>query len=388
MGRNRKHTILIACLALLLGAVTAEAEVDSTLRPLNPQSMGQGGCPVASAEGFDALLFNPASFASPDGSFTYYASSFWLHADPLGALLAVLDSGSSSFDNFVDEQIPSGGFGFGSADGIGYVGRGIAAAVLMNIDAYLWGPLGSAAGDLIFTLSFISGFAYPFQLKDATLTLGFDIRPMIRIQAPINEAVMQDFLDSLSSSANPLATLNGQPALHGLAVAVDFGMIVDWGTVRWGLSVRDFLGTRFQYKQDPFGDVLVSLRDSGGFPTGGTAVDNYVVPMDISTGFAYNFLRGRSKTVSDFVVHWAVCDVITTAMEQKAPTAMLHAGAQLELFNRLALRAGFNQGYLTFGLGVKLWVLDLNMAYFTREMGTLTASRASPGFTLEAAIRR
>ena len=53
----------------------------------------------------------------------------------------------------------------------------------------------------------------------------------------------------------------------------------------------------------------------------------------------------------------------------------------------LALRAGFNQGYLTFGLGAALYVVDLNLAYFSREMGDGFRETAGRGVSVEAALR-
>jgi hypothetical protein len=199
---------------------------------------------------------------------------------------------------------------------------------------------------------------------------------------------MQDFLTSLSSDTNPLANLNSYNALHGYALAIDLGLIIDWGNVKWGTSIRDLLGTRFAYTEDPFGDIVVSLKDSGGFPTGGPSVDDRITPMDISTGFAYTFGFKRSKFLTALALHWALCDIFTVAKEKLPPAGMLHAGAEIEFWKRLELRAGFNQGYLTFGLGANLWLLDLNLAYFTREMGSQSATRASSGLTVEAAIRR
>ena len=391
MYRSKVQTILIALILLLMGRVFSAfgSEVDSPLRPASPQILGQGGCVVATASGYDALFSNPAGFASSEGSFTYYTSSFWLYANPLQAFLALVDPASSALQTFMEDQITAGGFGFGNADGLGYVGRGFGLGGVITIDTYAWGATtGAVEGDLAVTLAFIGGYAYPFKIKDAIMKIGADIRPMIRILAPVDHPTMLDFINALQSSANPLATLNSKNALHGTAIGIDFGVIVESGGLRWGLSVRDFLGTRFRYIQDPFGDMLVSLRETGRFPTGGVSVDGYVVPMDISSGFAYDFDFGNSRAVTDLVVHWSLSDIVTVVMEERPPASVMHAGAELELYNRWKLRAGFNQGYLTFGTGIQVWLLDFNLAFFTREMGVLATNRANHGMTLEVAFRR
>ncbi len=321
MPRNKGQKILIILILFLAigGSRPAQAEIDPPFRPASPQILGQGGYPAATASGYDALFVNPSGFASSGGSFTFYGSSFWLYADPLPALRAIVDPDSSALQNFIEDQMTSGGFGFGSSDGIGYVGRGIAAA-LITIDAYLWGAtVGTAAGELTLTLAFISGFAYPFQVKEARVILGMDVRPMIRIRAPIDHLVMQDFLDALRSEGNPLTNLNSTDALRGYALAIDLGALVEGGGLRWGVAIRDFLGTRFNYRMDPFGDILTSLRENGGFPTGGAAVDDHLIPMDVSSGFAYNFDFGDSKVVTDLVLHWGLCDIVTVAAQRPPP---------------------------------------------------------------------
>ena len=388
MRQNKGQKILVALLLFLAVGATALAEVDPPLRPASPQILGQGGSAVATASGYEALFSNPAGFVASkgEGSITFYTSSFWLYAEPLRAFLALVDRDSSALQDYVDDQLESGGFGFGNADGIGYVGRGFGVGGVITIDTYL--PDSAAEGDLSVTLAFIGGYAFPIKIKDAVLKFGVDFRPMIRILAPVDYTIIQDFVDALQSDANPLDNLNSEDALHGTALGIDLGVIVEWKELRWGLAVRDFLNTRFRYTEDPFGDILVSLRETGAFPKGGAAVDNHFVPMDISTGFAYDFDFGDSKKITDLVLYWALSDIVTVVMEERPPAGVLHAGAELELYGRWQLRGGFNQGYLTFGTGIQFWLLDLNVAFFSREMGNLSTNRANPGMTMELAFRR
>lgn len=47
----------------------------------------------------------------------------------------------------------------------------------------------------------------------------------------------------------------------------------------------------------------------------------------------------------------------------------LHLGVEYKLPVILALRAGLNQGYPSYGVGVDLWILNLNYAYYIEEIG-------------------
>ena len=46
------------------------------------------------------------------------------------------------------------------------------------------------------------------------------------------------------------------------------------------------------------------------------------------------------------------------------------------------------KGYVTLGTGIQFWIVDLNLAFFTRETGTFLNSLANPGLTFELAFRQ
>jgi hypothetical protein len=385
---NTKRNRFLILLLFLIAAAAVSADVDPPLMPVSPQIMGQGGSAVATAGGYEALFANPAGFVAPkgEGSLTFYTSTFWLYGNPLLAFAALIDPASTALQDYVDDQLASGGFGFGNADAVAFVGRGFGLGGLITIDTFL--PDAAATGYLMVNVAFIGGYAFPIRIKEAVLKFGVDFRPMIRILAPMTYTIMSDFVDAFQTDHNPLATLNSTDALHGTALGIDLGIILEWEQLRWGLAFRDFLGTRFRYTQDPFGDILVSLRESGSFPSGGTSVTNHYIPMDVSTGFAYDFDFPESKRITDLVLYWSLDDIVTMVIEERPASAVLHAGAELELFDRWQLRAGFNQGYLTFGTGIQFWIMDVNLAFFTRETGTLSNSEGNPGLTLEVAFRQ
>jgi len=386
--QKRRAIITLFLLSISAALLAADYRIDEPFVPACPEVLAQGSSFTANARGFPALFTNPAAFASKEGSTTLYSSSAWLYANPTRALLAVTDPDSAALVNFVEEEITGGGFGFGSADGIGYVGNGIGISALINIDAYLWGStLPAAAGILCITMAYIAGYAVPLEISRTTIMLGADIRPMIRIRAPIDHQVMLDFLGALQSGGNPLANLNSADALHGYAIGLDAGGILERGGFRLGFSMRNILGSRFKYTQDPFGDIIASLRDSGGFPVGGTPVNDYRIPLDFNVGAAYRLRFRKTRLLNSLSLHLSVNDVISTIRERRPPLELLHLGTEIELFRFLKLWAGLNDSYPTFGFGVQLWVLDLNAAVFTREVGTNLWDRPSPGIVMEAAIR-
>jgi hypothetical protein len=387
--RNRT-LVLLVLLSLAPALFAAEPVRESPPVPVLPEIMAQGGCFTANAQGYGALFYNPAGFASARGSLTLLSASSWVYARPVRLLEAVTGRGEpTALTSLFEEEVTAGGFGAGASFGIGYVGRGLGLGAILDLDSYLWGPsvLG-AQGTLDASLSFVAGLAFPLQLFGLKLTLGADLRPLIRIQVPVDYTAMFGFLDVLQSGGDPLAALRASPTRYGYGFGIDLGAILDLGNLKLGLAVRDFLDTRVTYTASTLGEVLDSLRDTGGFPAGGVSLPtDYLIPMDLSLGLAYRFDLGAKSRIIDPMVHASLSDLIGVIRDGRSAWTALHLGTEVRLLRFLALRAGLNQGYFSFGGGLRLPALDLNWAVFTREMGRSFGDRPSSGMTVEAALR-
>jgi hypothetical protein len=66
-------------------------------------------------------------------------------------------------------------------------------------------------------------------------------------------------------------------------------------------------------------------------------------------------------------------------------TQKLHLGTEMEL-GPLALRAGINQGYLTYGVGLDLWFFKVDAAAYATELGTYTGQARSDRYSLNLTI--
>lgn len=381
--------VALLFLAFSLSLLPAQAILEEPFLPMSPEVIAQGGSFIANATGYNSLFYNPAGFASPKGSLTVLSSTAWVYSNPLRLLQAMDNNGDpQALVGFIEDEITAGGFGVGLSSGVGYVGRGLGLGAVLNLDSYLWGPTAlGAQGDMSATLAFIGGLAVPMNFFGAKLILGGDIRPLIRIRVPVDYTTIFSILDAIQTGGDPLAVLNSAEALYGFGFGIDLGAILELGNLKAGVTVRDFLGTRLAYNQSLFGDVITSLKETGGFPSDGTVVADHLIPMDISAGLAYRFNFGSFNRIIDPVLHASISDVIGVIRDQRSPWALLHIGAEVRLLRFLALRAGLNQGYLTVGGDVRLLFLDLNWALFTREMGRHLGDRPSSGLALEAALR-
>jgi hypothetical protein len=64
----------------------------------------------------------------------------------------------------------------------------------------------------------------------------------------------------------------------------------------------------------------------------------------------------------------------------------LKAGAEVKLFSMLDVRAGLNQGYITIGAGVDLFVIRLEAAYYRQEFGVQLDDKPVDALTIRANI--
>lgn len=152
--------------------------------PLSPSIMAQGGCAIATAQGYDAFFNNnPAGFSLANGAFTL-ASGSWIYSRPdlLVSQAFQLATGSTNptatFD-FINSQVTSGGFGAGSSIGIGYIRDGFALGMAFILDSLFHGPtMLGMTGNLTGTLGFIAGLSVPFEALAVRVHVDGDVRLM------------------------------------------------------------------------------------------------------------------------------------------------------------------------------------------------------------------
>jgi hypothetical protein len=461
----KTRTALIVLIAVTL-APMAFAQSEVILEPFSvysPRIMGQGGSASAVAAGYDALYNNPAAFADKKGSLTLGSFTAWGFAEPLPLLVATglmpaadaslnygytypsaytlgtqpedldpTDSlyalpGDASYDGnrgtistkamlaFFQEEAKFG-IGAGAAAGLGWVGGGLGLGAFMTQNVFLQGdtfPLG-VSGPASTTFALVGGFALPIRLGPMTLSVGGDIRPMIRAYTQLDAKAVTAMMDQLgigsgsgsgSGMESMLAGLNGVTMYQGAALAIDFGAKLVLGDLTVALSARDLFNTRFiSMYGHKLGNYVNYLMTDGSLPpnTGnyydldsGTydATVNeitdtaFIIPMNISMGAAFHPNLGFLSFFFDPTVSVDLVDPIGVIRDKQSPWSLLHFGADVKMLRFISLRAGINQGYVTAGFGVKLLFLDINASMFTRELGPYAGDRPNTGYTLEAALR-
>jgi hypothetical protein len=379
-------------ITLFSGAAFAAQIVEIPFVPLSPAVMAQGGTSIATAQGYDAFFSNPAGLSRGGGDFMLTSATSWIYARPDQLIsqamqLALGTTTSAATFNFINSQVTNGGFGGGWSYGVGYVRNGFGFGAAFILDSLLYGQtLLGMTGDLTATLGFMGGLSVPFDLLGVKVHVGGEVRPMIRIHAPITNSTAVSLVNALANGGDLAAALNSATAYYGSGIGFDVGAIAELSWFSFGLSIRDLGGTRFLYSSNTFGSVTGGLA-RGAFPAGSPATDTYLIPMDVGVGISFHPDLGSAQYFVDPRISVDFRNIAGALDGSAIVWTLLHAGVELRLLNMFTLSVGVNQGYLTAGGGVKLVAFDLNMAVFTRELGVHLGDRPSSGMTFSADVR-
>jgi hypothetical protein len=396
MPRMKRILVFAALLTAVTAVLPAADVVELGFFPMSPGVLAQGGADTATAQGWDAFFANPAGFSRGQGDLTVLQTGAWLYARPdraIALVQEVIASGASAgLFTSIGDEITGGGFGVGASMGIGYAGKGLGLGMAIITDSYFWGStLLGMGGDLTATVGFMGGMSFPLEAGPFTFHVGGTLRPMVRIHTLLPNADALAMFTALQAGSSLVTALGTADAVYGVGVGLDLGVIAELGWFTLGLSARDIGGTVFNYSMDDFATVASVFGSELRLPPGALVTDRYVVPMDVSFGASFHPLLGKFNNIFDTTLHVELTDLVNTIADAVAGDGsiwkMVHAGAELKLLRVFNAWAGLSQGYFTFGAGLDLFVVDLNLAVFTRELGAYLGDRPSSGASLEFAIR-
>ncbi|MCC2678705.1 MAG: hypothetical protein K0R29_1281 [Pseudobdellovibrio sp.] len=210
-----------------------------------------------------------------------------------------------------------------------------------------------------FNMNFISDYGYAvggaLKLNDSS-ALGATFRHVKRWGG--NQDINVSSLTGSSSS--DLADNNFQD--HGVGHALDLAYMTTFNSNPWKPTValvwRDVGVTKFNMtsgNQDP-PRQLDNL-------TLGVSVEQDLPLIKLYHGLEYDF--------------------ITESTED--PAKKIHLGTELS-FGPIDLRAGINQGYVTYGVGLDLWFFEIEAASYATELGTYAGQERSDRYNVSITL--
>lgn len=328
-----KQLLLLSILLLSLPSLAIELyQMGQSTR-----SVGMGGTGIAFARGTDALFNNPAALARVNG-FSLNIITFGPAVSTNAKDVADSMSGSGSSFSQADVDQLYGKQIFSDITGmtglvIPYVGVGGYSnnTMLMSFNNPSFPT---------FNVDFTSDYAYvvggAIPITD-NFSLGIAGRHVKRWQGNA------DILVSSLIGANAQDVLEASLLNKGKGNALDLSALYTFKGSSWNIDVAT---------------VWKDVGDTKFNPTEGVGPDRQ----------ENNLMFGVSALKEIGFISW------TNAFEYKFVrntgdiTKKLHLGTELS-FALFDVRAGYNQGYLSYGVGVDLWFLQLDVAKYTSELG-------------------
>lgn len=385
-----KRLYCFLLLLVLAAFVGAQPVTQAVVTPRDARAMALGGSFQALSSGFDAFYGNPSAFGSAKSEFTVLDASTWLYLKPTVANvgdLSKLVTGEADQAAMVDTLnrfVTENGFGGGFSAGLGYIGKGLGIGAYVVEDVVVSGP--NALGAKITQAAQVNaviGLAIPIKLGGLTLSFGGDIRPFFRVDSPAGGWAFAPILSAFMSGGDPVAPIMSEDAYSSFGLAMDFGLSLELGTLSLGLSARD-IAPPYKLVQSTVGTMLSSLSGGNIQSAGGTGLEAALLPA-LSVGLSW-----KPALIPYFLepaLYFEIQDPVAVIKDKESIWKLFHAGLDLEVFSFLNLRAGVNKGWLSAGFGIDLFLLELDAAIFTEEIGRVPGDYGRSGIVLQAAIR-
>ncbi len=336
-------SVLIISLTLCLVSVSLAGNAPNvTFRDI--RAMGMGGAGVATMEGFNALMYNPALLGKADFGLELINIQANMSKDVFD-LIDFIDDNQDALDNFTDltlaeqeqllrdmDKFDNNSIGAGVMPKVGLVMSNFAVGVYatgevdFKIDKGIFDPKIFAYGHLDIVYSAGYGSKLPLGIISFLpndLYYGVDLKIIRRSFANYKSSATDLEFDNVIDSLEENETTG---------FGLDFGLLYEMmpGKLTLGAKVNDFLSD----------------------------IGDDKMPMIVNVGAAYKFSENLlfAADYNDFFMH-----------KSASLFNRLYFGAELHLGHILMARGGFAQGYPSIGAGLSFGALAFDGAIYGIE---------------------
>lgn len=387
----RKSVIIAIVLALVVGSMVAAVpfEFEATSQPFalhSLRSVSMGGAGLATPGRSDGLFINPASLGQkrfflsiPSVAVTLYNFKHIMDEDIFTELKTAIDSGDE-MELVTPLTDYLNGFGYGRNEMLS-----VDASVSFNLGSLAF---GIAAQERMHTTNTTSGSASGVNLigeVNAAAVTGYGLRLHFSDSVSLDLGASAKFAYRAYSEEIPLldtATeilqddqtfMETTPVMAGYAVPFDVGATLNLPLgFSLGAVARNLNGNYRMVVYPSINNFMDTASSELGEllnPSGTTVT--MVTPWSLDAGISWAPDLGNvfKPTIAVDVVDIMGLtqddgkDVKTKLLER------LNIGTEARLVNTFDLRFGINQGYMSVGAGLDLYVLRIDAAYYWREFG-------------------
>lgn len=415
-----KKLLLIILINIGITAWAIDTYYENGLSFYSPEVLAQGNTFVAEANGLASFEYNPAGLTG-ESSFTLFSANMNLisnlvqlsddilleYNDDEGTSLTGIDLDVLSYlldpDNRVSlitallnqvsepygDSIYANGLGAASALSMGFTGNGFGIGLSMSLDYEVYGnELLTSELNSVITTSLLLGYGRTLNLGIISLDLGVAARPTYKIRSnsaltPVVDMLLEDTISLTSSDF-----MEDLDYLTGIGVGIDAGAKVHFMDLTVGLAVLDIGGTNTVYYENSYENII-----NGTLLGTEKVLDEYVTPATLKFGLSYNpslwalFDIINPTIALDYSLEFIDEGTFEDYANQGSFWNNLSLGTELEIVSMVSLRAGLNQGYVTLGVGLELFIFELDAAVYSYELGEDVGDRQQMGAVVEFGIR-
>lgn len=397
-----KRILLIALLALIsissIFAVNlAKPSADNTyaamvepFQPLTARALGMGSAGVAVTGRSDTFYINPASLASkrfqlslPSAQVTLYHVYDILES---GMIENVINGSENIFSGAgsILDSIEAGKGKIADVDaGVSFTAAGFGLGVNARASILTYGDdVGGVNSDIIAKVNAAVSMGYGFRINlpsDFSLDLGL----MVRFNyLAYTEKVGAEKVQEVMGNEDPdiMSIFAGIPVMAGFSIPIDVGLNLNmpYG-FSLGVVARNLNG---KYHMTGFDNYEKFLQD----PFGGKVIKDNKFTFDsdwsLDAGIGWSFNRWYFSPTIAVDVRDIVGLAQTKNVDFRDFMYHLNIGAEIRLLSFLDVRGGLSQGYWTLGVGIDLWAIKMDIAYFSQEFGDRVGDNGLDGLTI------
>ena len=370
---HRPRLALIAALMLASGAlVSAGSFVFPGVEFPSARLDAMGGVHVALADDISTLFSNPAGFrqAGPQLAISELTMNLSGPVFSIADLMLRVSNGESPTTLLSDPKVQTlltslhASAGLNGPISFGYVGNGLGFGFFDSTDVTFEtaGTLPTITTTVNENLMFVGGYAFAIPLPPSLLST-LDLGVSLKVSAQ-GSVVSDQAISTLLSSPN-ISFLTNAPFDMFVGFGVDAGILYTWNkTISVGIVGRNLYAPVMQ-------NHYTRLTSFGGSaPT----VSYGYTPLNLSAGILFSpglGLLERYVTNLKLMLDYSdILDFVTHSATATNPVLHIGLGAEVVVLQILALRAGFNEGYFSAGLGLNLTYFSLNLTMFGSELST------------------
>ncbi|RKX82442.1 MAG: hypothetical protein DRP57_09870 [Spirochaetes bacterium] len=374
----KKIVLLIFILAVIVSILPVFAQsstsIESPIVIKSTRSTALGGTHVALADDLTSLFSNPAGFKSAGPELSIAGITMGL-AGPIFDMASVIIESSSGgnpqdilLSSNVQDMLKSlyASMELVGPLAFGYVGQGLGFGFFSNSNIVFSssGTVPTIAADVDEDFLFAGGYAFRIPLPaswKSTLDFGAMLKAFVRGSLSISSSMID--LISLLQSPN-MDIIYNQPFKLGIGVGLDAGILYSWEKmVSFGIVGRNLYAPTLENNYSTFNSFVNSETPTESFG---------IVPIDLSAGVMFSpYLGAVEHYISGlkiFLDYSDILDFLTHPATASNPVLHVGFGTEIVLLEILSIRAGFNEGLFSAGLGIDLSLVSISLSMFGSEL--------------------